>query len=99
MTGTLLFGVDGTVVWGRHNFVGSWNDGDTSFRLQMKLIDSNKTAQGTAIVSDSAFPVSQELHGKILTPLKDGDLERASSQCQLALVAMNNAIVSLRQAG
>ena len=37
-----------------------WDPGTMAIRvfvLQMKLIDSNKTAQGTAIVSDSAFPV------------------------------------------
>ena len=26
ITGVFCFGVDGTVAWGKHNFVGSWND-------------------------------------------------------------------------
>ncbi|RHY06653.1 hypothetical protein DYB36_000403 [Aphanomyces astaci] len=98
VTGTLLFGADGTIVWCRHNFVGSWNDGDTSINLQMKLLDGKRTAAGHGVVADAAFPVRGELLGKIRTPLKDGDLDRASPICREGLLMMSNAITSLRQA-
>ncbi|KAF0766532.1 hypothetical protein AaE_002915 [Aphanomyces astaci] len=58
VTGTLLFGADGTIVWGRHNFVGSWNDADTSMPLRVKLLDPTVTLAGHGVVSDSAFPVT-----------------------------------------
>ncbi|KAF0768492.1 hypothetical protein AaE_002778 [Aphanomyces astaci] len=98
VTGTLLFGVDGTIVWGRHNFAGSWNDGDTSLKLQVKLLDERRTAVGTGVVADSAFPVRDGLRGKIRTPLKCGDLERASPVCREGLLLLSNAITALRQA-
>ncbi|KAF0715957.1 hypothetical protein As57867_003085, partial [Aphanomyces stellatus] len=72
VTGTLLFGIDGTIVWARHNFVGSWNDGDTSLHLQEALMDPRRVAPGHGVVSDSAFPVKNGLAGKIRTPLKEG---------------------------
>ena len=49
------------------------------------------------VLSDSAFPVSGALKGKILTPLKDGDLDIALPATRLALVALGNAITSMRQ--
>jgi hypothetical protein len=30
VTGVMCFGADGTIIWGRHNFSGSWNDGEMS---------------------------------------------------------------------
>jgi hypothetical protein len=29
ITGVLCFSVDGTLIWGKHNCVGSWNDGES----------------------------------------------------------------------
>ncbi|RHY69872.1 hypothetical protein DYB34_012958 [Aphanomyces astaci] len=92
VTGTLLFGVDGTTVWGRHNFVGSWNDADTSSPLRAKLLDEKFTLRGHGVVSDSAFPVSGSMLGKIRTPLKDGDLDRASPECRAGLSRMSAAL-------
>ena len=98
ITGTLCFGVDGTIIWGRHNFVGSWNDGDTSRPCQMKLINDDLTLQDHGIISDSAFPVSGALLGKIITPLKDGDLLRANPLVREMLNERSAAITSCRQA-
>ncbi|ETO63233.1 hypothetical protein F444_19048 [Phytophthora nicotianae P1976] len=98
VTGTLCYGVDGTLVWGRHNLPGSWNDGETSRQLQLRLADPLWTVEGCGVVADSAFPVSRALFGRIRTPLKDGDLERAHIECRLGLVALSNAITSVRQA-
>lgn len=61
-------------------------------------MDPTKTAPGMGVVADSAFPVRRALFGRILTPLKKGDLERASPECRDGLQAMNVAITSIRQA-
>jgi len=98
VTGTICFGVDGTIVWCKHNFVGSWNDGDTSAALHNKLLDPSLTLPDHGVVADSAFPVRNELMGKIRTPLKDGDMDRASPDCRLGLLQMSNALTALRQA-
>ena len=37
VTGVFCFAVDGCICWGRHNCVGSWNDGDMSRTFQWKL--------------------------------------------------------------
>ncbi|ETV66118.1 hypothetical protein H257_17280 [Aphanomyces astaci] len=97
VTGTLLFGADRTIVWCLHNHAWSWNDGDTRFSLQMKYLDGKRTAAGLGVVAGSAFPVCDDLRGKIRTPLKDGDLGLASSLCHIGVLMMSNAITSLRQ--
>ena len=57
-----------------------------------------KTIPGTGVVADSAFPVCDRTFGHIITPMKIGDLERASPECHAGLIAMSNAITSIRQA-
>ncbi|KAF0723448.1 hypothetical protein AaE_009872 [Aphanomyces astaci] len=76
VSGVLCFGLDGTLIWGRHNCPGSWNDGEMSRRLQEILADNDKVGHGKKLASDSAFPVGGRCAGKIVTPLKEGDLER-----------------------
>ncbi|KAH9105406.1 hypothetical protein AeMF1_018757 [Aphanomyces euteiches] len=39
VTGCLCFGIDGTIIWLRHNCPGSWNDGEVSRELQMRVAD------------------------------------------------------------
>lgn len=97
VTGTLCYGVDGTIVWTRHNYPGSWNDSETSKGFQAKLIDERLSLQDHGVLSDSAFPVSGRLFGRILTPMKDGDLDRAHPAARRALTAISEAITSLRQ--
>ena len=87
VTGVLCYGFDGTLIWGRHNYPGSWNDGEMSRRLQSRLANPTKTMPNGCCATDSAFPVSQELSGRIITPLKDGDLEKASPECRGGLLA------------
>ncbi|KAF0728094.1 hypothetical protein Ae201684_013924 [Aphanomyces euteiches] len=98
VTGVLCFGIDGTLIWGRHNCPGSWNDGEMSRRLQEILSDPWRTGAGMKIASDSAFPVSGRCAGRIITPLKEGDLERHPHDCRLGMKAMSDSITSLRQA-
>ncbi|EGZ08177.1 hypothetical protein PHYSODRAFT_526823, partial [Phytophthora sojae] len=98
VTGVLCYGFDGTLIWGKHNFPGSWNDGEMSRQLQRRLADPSKTIEGGYCATDSAFPVSDTCRKRIVTPLKDGDLERASPECRAGLLAMSAAITSVRQA-
>ncbi|ETN03941.1 hypothetical protein PPTG_15256 [Phytophthora nicotianae INRA-310] len=97
ITGTLCYGCDGTLIWAKLNCPGSWNDGEMSFALQEKLADVRITVPGTGVAADTAFPASKGTRGRIVTPLKDGDLERAPERCRLGMLAMSNAITSLRQ--
>jgi hypothetical protein len=98
ITGVFCYGADGTVVWAKFNYPGSWNNGEISRSFQEKLINSTKTIPGTGVVADSAFPVCDGMFGHIIMPMKVGDLERASPECHAGLIAMSNAITSIRQA-
>ena len=80
VTGVLCFGVDGCIVWFRHNCPGSWNDGETSRHFQEKLCNDDINLADHGVLSDSAFPVSGHMFGKIITPLAGNlDLPLASS--------------------
>jgi hypothetical protein len=99
VTGTICFGANGCIVWARHNAPGSWNDGETSRQFQAKLLNPILNADDEmGVLADTAFPVSGELCGKILTPLKDKDIERIDIRQRFNAVRMNNAILALRQA-
>ncbi|KAF1785988.1 hypothetical protein GQ600_16035 [Phytophthora cactorum] len=53
------------------------NDADTSLEFRAKLLDSRRCPdQSLGVVSDSAFPCSSAMRGRILTTLKDGDIDR-----------------------
>ncbi|RHY24208.1 hypothetical protein DYB36_013615 [Aphanomyces astaci] len=55
--------------WLHCRFVtGTSNDADTSSPLRAKLLDEKLTLRGHGVVSDSAFPVSGSMLGKIRTP-------------------------------
>ncbi|KAI9908746.1 hypothetical protein PsorP6_003483 [Peronosclerospora sorghi] len=45
-----------------------------------KLLDPTATLQHLGILADAAFPVIGRMFGRIVTPLKDGDLLRAVAQ-------------------
>lgn len=98
ITGVLCFSVDGLIIWAKHNCVGSWNDGDMSRELQEKLLCADLCEEDHGIVADTAFPVSKGLRGKIISPLKENELERAHPLAQAALLSLSNSITSLRQA-
>ena len=68
LTGVLCFGVDGCVVWGKHNFVGSWSDGEMSRELQDQLRRDDNNAPNHGLLSDTAFPVADGHLGRIMTP-------------------------------
>ncbi|KAF0695550.1 Aste57867_13650 [Aphanomyces stellatus] len=72
VTGCLCFGVDGTIIWARHNNCpGSWNDGEVSRQLQERLANDCFVGPGLKVASDSAFPVSGRCTGITITPLKE----------------------------
>jgi hypothetical protein len=97
VTGVFCFAVDGTVIWGKHNVVGSWNDGEISRELQLKLMDPTKTLANHGLVADTAFPVAGELHGKIFTLLKEGELEEVPVNMRGVVQLRSRIITSLRQ--
>jgi hypothetical protein len=53
--------------------------------------------EGYGVLSDSAFPVSGAMFGKIMTPMKDGELERAHPDARPALIQLSSAITTMRQ--
>uniref|UniRef100_H3GVH3 DDE Tnp4 domain-containing protein n=1 Tax=Phytophthora ramorum TaxID=164328 RepID=H3GVH3_PHYRM len=99
VTGTICFAADGCIVWCRHNCPGSWNDSDTYLGFRNKLLDPVYCPDKRMnVVSDSAFPCSAVMAGRILTPLKDGDLERIRPSLRSSARTLHNAITSVRQA-
>uniref|UniRef100_H3GVX1 DDE Tnp4 domain-containing protein n=1 Tax=Phytophthora ramorum TaxID=164328 RepID=H3GVX1_PHYRM len=98
-TGTICFAADGCNVWSKHNGPGLWNDSDTSLEFRSKLLDPGLCPDTRMnVVSDSTFPCSVAMVGRILTPLKDGDLERIQPELRSAARTLHNAITSVRQA-
>lgn len=89
--------VDGTIVWSKHNYPGSWNDGETSRNFQLKLSRCDINLPGYGVLSDSAFPVSGDMFRRIMTPCKEEDIERAELLARPALIVMLKAITSMRQ--
>ncbi|KAE8970346.1 hypothetical protein PR002_g27143 [Phytophthora rubi] len=99
VTGTIYFAADGCTTWSRHNCPGSWNDSDTSLGFRVKLLDPAFCPDPRMnVVSDSAFPSSTAMAERILTPLKDGDLERILPSLRASARTLHNAITSVRQA-
>lgn len=99
VTGVLCFGADGAIVFAKHNCPGSWNDGDTCMEFLLSLLDKDLCPdQLMGVVSDSAFPCSKEVHGRIMTPLKDGELEALPIQAHIGAQRLNAASLRTRQA-
>jgi hypothetical protein len=98
VTGCFCFRVDGTVAWGEHNIVGSWNDGDISRDFQLKLLNDEINIPDFGVLSDSAFPVSGHLYRRIMTPLKEGDIEKVPPECVQGCLLVSNQITACRQA-
>jgi hypothetical protein len=98
ITGVLCFGATGLLVWGKHNFVGSWNDGDMSRPFQEKICRDDINVDGHGVLSDSAFPVSGDCFTRIMTPLKENDeLRIADPVAQRMALRVSAAITSMRQ--
>ncbi|KAG3078572.1 hypothetical protein PI124_g22777 [Phytophthora idaei] len=75
--GAICFTANGCIIWSKHNSPGSWNDSDTFLASRGKLLHSVlclDTAMN--VVSDSAFPCSTDMTGRILTSLGGGGLGR-----------------------
>ncbi|ETI30579.1 hypothetical protein, variant 1 [Phytophthora nicotianae P1569] len=99
VTGTLCFSADGLIVWAKHNCPGSWNDGDMSLEFRRRLMDRELNPDRRfGVVADSAFPCADEMTGRILTPLKEGDLNRLVPSVREVAKSLSAAITSIRQA-
>jgi hypothetical protein len=55
-------------------------------------------ATNCSTLSNSEFPGSTAMAGRVLTPLKDGDLERLLPSLRSSARTVHNAITSVRQA-
>jgi hypothetical protein len=97
VTGVLAFGCDGCLIWAKHNVVGSWNDGEVAGKLVEKLCDESITLPGYGLVSDTAFPSTRRVFQRIVTPLKEGDLDNVAPALQHLALQISNSITSLRQ--
>ena len=97
VTGVLCFGCDGTLIWAKHNVVGSWNDGEVAGKLCIKLLDPALTLPEYGMVSDSAFPSSKALFKSIVTPLKEGELDGIPAALQHFCGQVSAEITSMRQ--
>lgn len=62
------------------------------------MLDTKFTLSTHGVLSDSAFPVSGRLFNKIITPLKDNELDALPPHLHFDAVRMHNAIISIRQA-
>jgi len=67
-----VFSTEGKIVFASLNCPGSWHDSSNAFYLYWKLVNE---CEGYAIAADTAFPRSGLLEDKILTSLKNGDLD------------------------
>lgn len=97
-TSCICFGVDGRIIWMKLNCPGSWNDGEMSRSFREKLMNPLKTLDDYGVVADSAFPVAGPMLRRIVTPLKEGDLDRCDPSLRAEITAKSSAITSIRQA-
>ncbi|KAF1788813.1 hypothetical protein GQ600_13617 [Phytophthora cactorum] len=83
---------------GKADCPGSYNDGDTSldFRRKLQSVQLNPDPR-FGVVADSAFPCGDEMAGKIMTPLRDGDLVRLVPSVWSVANALSSAITSALQ--
>jgi hypothetical protein len=93
----MCLSADGLIIWYKLNVYGSWNDGEISRPFCEKLSDPVRNLIDHGVLSDSAFPVSKDMFKRIMTPCKDGDVEKSHPAARGGLLLMSNAICSMRQ--
>ncbi|KAG3175511.1 hypothetical protein PC128_g17703 [Phytophthora cactorum] len=99
VTGTICFAADGCIIWSKLKCRGSRNGSNTSLGFRNKLLHPSYCPdQLMNVVSDSAFPCSTAMTGRILTPLKGGHIERILPSLRSYARTLHNAITSVRQA-
>jgi len=97
--GTLCFSADGLIVWSKHKCPGSWNDSDNSLEFRERLADPVLNPDPRyGVVADSAFPCADNMVGRIMTPLKEGDLGRLVPSVRGVAQEKSGAITFVRQA-
>jgi hypothetical protein len=98
VTGVLCFGVDGCIVWGLHNCPGSWNDGEMCSEFVEKICRDDINLPGHGVIADSAFPSTGRCFQRIISPLKQNELENAHPAAREAMKRVNTQILACRQA-
>lgn len=95
VSAVILYGVDGRILWVNFNAPGSWHDSKIARKLYDILIAN--CPEPFAILADTAFPRSEELRTKILSPLKENEIDNLSrDDCEVR--AQSRVITSVRQA-
>jgi len=69
-----------------------------SRQLQELIASPGILGPAKVLVADTAFPVSGLCEGRIVTPYKEGEIERLPLASRLGARARSDAITSLRQA-
>jgi hypothetical protein len=98
VTGCICVKVDGTIAWYKHNVVGSWNDGEISRPFQDKLQREDINLPGYGVVADTAFPVRDGLFQRIISPLKENEIDKFPREVRRSAQQLSSSITSLRQA-
>ena len=82
VTNVLVFAPDGCIIWARYNLPGSYHDSRLARPLYTMLLNPTLTPLPFALVADTAFPRTQEMSGRIITPPKVGEAEAAMEDAQ-----------------
>jgi hypothetical protein len=88
--------MDCITAYAKHNCPGSWNDSDMSADFYRMLM-SEKSDLGLGVCADAAFPVTGDLRGRIMMPMKNGELRHWPEHLHAPVEALSSAITSLRQ--
>lgn len=95
VTGIFCFGVDGCIVWGKHNIVDtSLDDDEISQPFQEKICRTDINLDDYGVVADATFPVSDECFRRIITPIKKCDIDEANPLAIPGIKLRNKQITS-----
>ena len=99
----LCYGPDGCVLYAKINYPGSSHDAWLFTDMKHQILEQpDFLPRPNVIIADTAFPRTQEMSGRVLTPLKQSDADNlvrngARVDLIMALRACHLAIVSIRQ--
>jgi DDE superfamily endonuclease len=102
ITNVIVFAPDGSIIWVRYNWPGSWHDANVARPLYDVLADSTLTPSPYALIADTAFPRRKEMRNKIITPDRVDEFYNRNLQLASADNAeydcYNRQVLSARQA-
>jgi hypothetical protein len=96
ITNVIVFTPDGCIAFARYNCPGSWHDADVALPLYNNLLE--KTPAPYALVADTAFPRSKDMHNKIITPMAQDDNFHDDPDIAVQQLFRHRQVVRVRQA-